>query len=246
MALHQKVEKILDNLRLFMPLRAQFNDPLGGPPIVVDHDNLHRLLVIDLDQVMLEGQIVANYYAEMARMQRAAEYEADIAEIRYVKWKSAKELEYRSRVRESAEDAEPEAQPEPEGDGAKKKKAAKPKAPARPTVAEAEAAYRDHSEYERMSVEPKRLRAIAGLLDDLKWSFKMKSEHLREASRNLGGYLRTDGAAEPVAPREPASALEDMQREAEEAVRKSGSVEALAAILSTNPNGPTRTASAPE
>lgn len=248
MALHQKVEKILDNLRLLMPMAAAFEDPLGGPQIVCQHDNLHRLLVVDADRLPIEGQTVANLYAEMARYQRAAEYAADIAEVRYIRWKSGKELEYRAQRAASPEPNETPPATEAEGEPKAKGKKAAPKAPPRPTVAETEAAYRDHPDYERMSLEPKRLRAIAGVFEDLKWAFKMKSEHIREAGKLLGGYLSTDRAPTPTAPgdEDPISSLEEMQADAERVVRASGSSEALAALLSANPPGATRTASLPE
>lgn len=248
MALHQKIEKLLENLRLVMPARATWDDPLGGPPVVCDHANLHALLIVDADNLPIEGQLVSNLYAEMARYQRAAEYAADIAEIRYVKWKSAKELEYRA-ARASTGDV-PASEPEPSAEGEKKKAAKAPKA-ARPTVAETEAAYRDHPDYERMSLEPRRLRAVAGVFDDLKWAFKMKSEHIREAGRLLGGYLGAERKGMPQqrdgddAP-DAIGAFEAMRREAESIVAASGSAADLAAWLSANPPGSTRTASTPE
>lgn len=236
MALHQKPEKILENLRLLMPVSMSFSDPLGGPAITVEHANLHALLVIDADRLAVEGQQIANIYAEMARYQRAAEYAADIAEVRYVKWKSAEELRFRAsrtQVADEPEDAAPPADAPADG---KKKKA--PKAAPRPTVAEAEAAYRDHPDYERMSVEPKRLRAIAGIFEDLKWAAKMKSEHIREAAKLLGGYMATDRAADPPEPKpeeNAMSALEEMRREAEEIVARSGSAAQLQKLLSSTP-----------
>jgi len=234
MALHQKPEKILEYLRLLMPVSMSFSDPLGGPAITVEHANLHALLVIDADRLAVEGQQIANIYAEMARYQRAAEYAADIAEVRYVKWKSAEELRFRASRTQVAD--EPEDTAPPDAAEGKKKKATK--ADPRPTVAEAEAAYRDHPDYERMSVEPKRLRAIAGIFEDLKWAAKMKSEHIREAAKLLGGYMATDRAADPpeARPEENAmSALEEMRLEAEEIVARSGSAAQLQKLLSSTP-----------
>lgn len=203
--LYVKPAKILEQLKLIMPIAVTLEDPISRAPVTLAYENLHQLLVLDVPNLMLESQVIANLYAEMARFQRAAEYRAARAEVAYRKWKSAKVDELRE---------------------ARKKAGAKEKAP---TVAEGEAYYRDHAEYEEKSEEPERWKAIAGLFDDLKWAFRMKSDHIKDASRTLAGYERAAGAEARAEER-----LTDYRSLAEEAAdiaKQSGSSEAARALL---------------
>lgn len=242
MALYLKPAKILDELRLHMPVAITLEDPISRSPIVLSYENLHQLLVIDVENLVVDGQVVANLYAEMARFQRAAEYAADREEIRYTGWKNA----IAKAARASAAAAAPAPDPEPEGDDGKKKRGSKSSAAPKITVAEAEAAYRTHPEYEARSLEPKRMRAIAGLFDDLKWGFRMKSEQMRDQQRTVGGYGATDRDGDfaagveggPPARRSPEERIADytsLAKEAARAAAESGSSAAMQELLSRTP-----------
>jgi hypothetical protein len=246
MAPYIKPSKILEDLRLIMPVTLTLEDPLTRAPITIAYENLHSLLVVDVENLTVEGQLVANLYAEMARFQRAAEFAADRADIRYVKWKAAKEDAFRAAARR----ARPEEPPaEAEADGKKTKTKAKPAASPKVTVAEAEAAYRTDADYESMSEEPKRLRAIAGLFEDLKWGFRMKSEQMRDTARTIGGYGASDrdgdiaAGVEREPRRSPGERLADYVSLAEEAsalASASGSSQRAIAMLSGNPQQPSQ------
>ncbi len=219
--MHIKPQKILEQLKLLMPVALTLEDPISKQPITVAYENLHALLIIDLNSLPFEAQVVAALYAEMARFQRAAEYAAGRAEVRYRKWKAAKGDELRAA-----------------------RKTAKEKPP---TAAQVEAYYRDHADYEKMSEEPERMKAIAGLFDDLKWSFRMKSQMMSDVTRSLSGYESAARAEESASSAH--TRLADYTSLAEEASRiasESGSSEAMAELLSgskkAEPEEPKRTA----
>lgn len=54
---------------------------------------------------------------------------------------------------------------------------------AKVTVAQTEAEYRTHPDYEEMSTAPARWKALAGLFDDLKTAFRIKADVMRSISR---------------------------------------------------------------
>lgn len=155
-------KKLLKQLKLAMPIALTLEDPVTGGPITIGYENLHSLLIVDVNALVLEEQVISSLYAEMARFQRASEYAAARADGRYRSW--------RSQVQDDAREAA--------------KKAGK-KAP---TVKALEDAYRSHPDYDEKSNEGKRLEAIAGLFEDLKWAFKMKAEMMRDQSRIVSGF----------------------------------------------------------
>jgi len=251
MTLYMKPAKILEHLNLLMGIVLTIEDPISRQPITLSYENLHSLLVIDMDQLPLEGQIVANLYAEMARFQRACEFAADRAEFRYAQWKSAKVDEFRSKASRAAPAPEPEPAAEPEAAApGKKPKAAKAPAAPKATVADGEAYYRGHPDYLALAEEPKRLRAIAGLFEDLKWGFKMKSENMRDANKTVGGYGATDrdgdaaGASAEPSPRfasmtERLNEYTSFAQEASRLSQESGASEAMKQLLAGLPPAPT-------
>jgi hypothetical protein len=205
-----KPTAILAKLRLQMPLAVTIEDPLSRQPIAVSYDNLHSLLVLDSEHLVLEGQIIANLYAEMARLQRAAEFEAAKAEGRYRSWKVQMVEELGQNIPE------------------KKTQAGKRASKQGPTTAEGESYYRAHADYARVSSEPPRWRAIAGFFDDLKWAFKIKSQMMTDQSKIIAGYestVRAEGQTERL------SHYENLAQEAQNIAAASGSSEAFAAML---------------
>lgn len=172
-AAYLKPEAILKKLKLVMPITLTLEDPITRQPITISYENMHQMLLVDLTALPLEDQIVSALYAEMGRFQRASEYAVGRAEIRYRKWKAVRSEELKTDRKNKKEKA--------------------------PTKEAVEAYYRDHEEYEHISGECDRLKAIAGLFDDLKWSFKMKSTHMQSASRMILGYEQMQGASERMA-----------------------------------------------
>lgn len=218
-----KPAAILKQLKLAMPIEVTIEDPLTQQPIVVSYENLHSLLVLDVEHLTLEAQVLANLYAEMARLQRAFEFEGSKAEGRYRAWKA--------QMAEECEKVTPE----------KKTASGKRAAKQGPTVAEVEAYYRQHEDYEVMSSEPARLKAIAGFFDDLKWAFKMKSEMTSDQSKMVAGFervARNEGAVEyrDNGAEDRLSAYENIAAEAARIAAESGSSGELADLLNQNPN----------
>lgn len=188
---------ILDRFTGF-PVQLTLEDPQTQQPISMSYENLHLLATIDLQSIDLESQIITNMYIEMARMERAAEWECRRAEGRYRRWKAQMAEELRT---------DPDR---PEKKTASGKKAAKQG----PTSAEIEEYYRSHADYEEYSNAPARWETVAGLFKDLKWAFKMKSEHLLSMAQYVGGFEGTTRNEQAVGER-----LEDYQSLAAEAAR---------------------------
>jgi succinyl-CoA synthetase beta subunit len=166
-------KKLLKQLKLSMPVAVTLEDPVSGSPITLAYENLHSLLLVDVNALVLEEQVIASLYAEMARFQRAAEYAASKADGRYRAWRAQIQDEAREEAKASGKKA--------------------------PTVKALEDAYRGHADYDAKSNEGKRLEAIAGLFDDLKWAFRMKADVMREQSRIIGGYESVERAEAAVA-----------------------------------------------
>lgn len=194
--------EIVKRMRLEFPLTVSLVDPLTGEPITLSRENVLALLVIDRDNPELEAQTVSALYGEMARFRRAAEAAAASAETSYRKWKSQMGHKLREKRKKDGEKA--------------------------PTVAEVEAHYRGHKDYELMANEPSRLQAIAGLLGDLMWSFKMKAEMMADLNRMVGGHAATERHADYGSHVDPSERLEDyasMAAEVAEIVSRSQSIE---------------------
>ena len=167
---YQRPAAILEKLKLEMKLAVQLEDPTDNSPIALAYENLHTLIVVDTENLVFEGQVIANLYAEMGRFQRAAEYAAAIAEAKYRSWKGQRSEELKAQRRTAKE---------------------KP-----PTAEAVESYYRDHADYEKMTSAAARYTAIAGLFEDLKYAFRMKSEVLRDQNRIVGGFERIENNAD--------------------------------------------------
>lgn len=152
-----RVEKLLSELRLKMPVTLTVTDPISKQPMTLSYENMHELLVVDTEALMVDSAVVSNLYAEMVRFQKAVEWQAARAASRFAQWKS------------------------------EQVKAAK-KAKAKATVAEIEAEYRTHADYDQIANEESEWLAIAGVLDGLAWAFKMKADMMSDHSRIVGGY----------------------------------------------------------
>ena len=179
------------------PVNLTVEDPISQNPITITYENLHSLLALDVNNLTFEAQVVSNVYAEMARFERAAKWEAERAEGRYRAWKVAMSKELADNM--------------PEKKTAKGARAAKQG----PTVAEVEAYYRDHKDYEQYALAGKRMEAISALFGDLKWAFKMKAEMLSNQAQMMAGFESTVRSEEHSA--ETAERLADYQNLAMEA-----------------------------
>lgn len=213
-----KPEAILKQLKLAMPIAITIEDPGTRQPIVVAYENLHSLLVVDLQHIQLERQVVTNLYAEMGRLERACQFEAGRSEGRYRAWKAGMGKECAVNTPE------------------KKTAAGKLAAKQGPTQSEIETYYRTHQDYDLLSSEPERFRALAGFFSDLKWAFKMKSEMIVEQGKTLGGYeatARNEETAEGEQTR--LASYENIAKEAASIAAQSGSSEGLADLLSSTP-----------
>lgn len=160
------IEGILKRMRLSMPVQMTLTDVITGQPITISHDNLHQLLIADLNNVELESQLISNLYAEMSRFQAAAEYAATRGEAEYRAWRSKVQTEFRE-AREKA--------------GEKK-----------PTVKMVEDHYRNHPEYDLMTNAGKRYEAVAKFFGNLAKAFYMKSRVLSDHTRAQTGYDLTE------------------------------------------------------
>jgi hypothetical protein len=203
-----KPEKILEKLKLSLPLSVTLEDPLTRAPVSVAYENLHALLVIDANNLGFESQVIGNLYAEMARMERAAEYTAHVAKTRYAKWKSEKSDECRAK--------------------AKAKK---------PTVNEIEAYYRALPEYDEKSAAEARLLALARLFGDLKKAFDIKSKHLSDHHRAVAGYERVSRREDesPVDRMGEYASYQQLQDELIQGASASGGAEALRKRMGRGP-----------
>lgn len=187
-----QIEERLRALRLQWGVALSLEDPFTGQLITFAYENLHALLMIDLENVPTEAQLVSNIYAEVGRAKKAAEYAADRAGSRFAQWKADRSEEFRAR-REKEIDAE---QKDVDAFNAKAdlKKDHRKVSLKAATGTECEGYYRTHKDYERMSAEESRLRAVAGTLHELQAAFFMKSQHLRQAHEQLNRYEGVQGA----------------------------------------------------
>jgi len=216
MPAYVKPEVILKKLNLAMPMTVTLEDPVSRQPLTVSYDNLHALLVLDVEHMVLERQVIANIYAEMARLSAAAEFESVRAEIRYRQW--------RERVVEAWAPTVPE----------KKTAAGKKAAKQGPTKDECEAYYRTHDEYADMYADGARWKIIAELFKNLMWSFKLKSEALGAEEKAVGGFsavVRNADTKPDSDGQQRLDTYENLSKEASEIAAASGSSQALADLL---------------
>lgn len=154
------VQDVVKRLRAEMPVSLTLPDVVSGREFTVQRENMLALLVVDARDLVSDAQTVALLYAECARAQRSAERAAAAAEREFVSWKSQMAAEARRKS------------------GEKKL-----------TVAEAEDAYRTHYEYAGKAGAAAYYNALAGLFEDLKQAFAIKS-------RMIDTLLRASGAAD--------------------------------------------------
>jgi hypothetical protein len=96
MTYYATVKQLEQRLRMEMPVRLSLPCPISGQPFEVDRENLLRALIVDASDLELENRLVAAQYAEMARLQRAAERAAGRASVAYAQWKAARAQETRA------------------------------------------------------------------------------------------------------------------------------------------------------
>lgn len=138
-------------LRTTMPIKVTLPDPITGDPFLLDRDDVLASLVVDTPHLHQEAQLVAAQYATFSRARRGAELAAERADFAYAKWKSGQSAQFRA--------------------GNKANKV---------TVAEVEDHYRGLPDYAMMSGEGARLRAIAGVMEDLQKAFSIKANVIRD------------------------------------------------------------------
>lgn len=200
-------KKLLKQLKLLMPIAITLEDPISKAPITIGYDNLHALLIVDVDALGLESQVNASLYAEMARFQRAAEYAAARADGKYRAWKAQMQDELRAQYTKEGK--------------------AKP-----PTAKALEDYYRNHPDYEDQSSAGERFKAIAGLFEDLKWAFKMKADMISDQSKIIGGYESVTRREESAAERERLADYHSIAEEVANISRQAGSSQAALDLLS--------------
>jgi len=212
MPAYVRAHEIVERLKLSLPVAVELADPWTGEPFVVQRDNYLAVLAIDSHNLVFEAQPIPPLYAEAGRAARAAEYHAELAEIRYRKWKAQRAAELR------------EKQP------AKLTKAGKPAARQGPTGDEISAFYQTHEDYEEMAAAPARFRALAGLFADLRAAFRLKAS-LQETQSYLNSahekVLRQDDNLDRL--RE----IEGLEHDAAEVITASGSADAAAKYAQT-------------
>jgi len=219
MPAYLKPAAILKKLKLAMPVTVSLEDPLSRQPLTVRYDNLHSLLVLDVEHMVIERQVIANIYAEMARLSAAAEFESVRAEIRYRQWREQAVADWAKTFPE------------------KKTASGKLAAHQGPTQAEAEAYYRTLPEYADMYADGARWKIVGELFKNLMWSFKMKSEALGAEEKAVGGFsavVRNSDMTPHADGSERLDAYENLAREANEIAGASGANEALADLLRTS------------
>lgn len=193
-----EVSDIVRRLRLNFPVRLELLDPLSGAPYLFERENVLAALVIDAGNAVLESQVVAALYAEVARAHAAAKLDAarKLAELK--RWKAQKRAECR-RLAEKA----------------------KEKPPSRDLQDDF---YREHADYARVNDEADRAAVLADLLSDLKEAFTMKQWGLRDIHSVVRGHDRVAGENDRSQDRserldEMASQRQMLDRAAEEGAR---------------------------
>lgn len=171
MNVYAKPEAILAKFPDF-PVALSTTD-YNDQPVTLRLVDVHRVLVLDASNLIIEQSVVANVYAEMARWAAICEYQAARAGSAYAKWKTQRTAELAARMPE------------------KKTAAGKRAAKQGPTQEEAAEFYRAHEDYDAMSGAADRWSALAGLFGDLKWAVKMKAEAATSIAQSVGGFERT-------------------------------------------------------
>lgn len=169
MSHYQSVQQIVHRLRSELPLHITLPDPVSGADFTVVRENLFSDLVIDTPNLLQDAQSCAAQYLLMARCQRACERAAASSESAYVKWKAERSEEFRRR-----------------------------NADRKVTVDEATKYYQTHADYEQMNAAPTYYGKLAGLFEDAKEAFRIKSRLIEMTARYVGGATSTEHAASRV------------------------------------------------
>jgi hypothetical protein len=165
MGVYARAQKIVERLHLEMPVKITLRDVVSGEPFIVEKANVLAALVVEADDLVLEGQPLAAFFAQAARYAHAAGLEADRAELAYARWKAEKGEELRA----SREDA-----------GGKK-----------PTKEEIESHYRTSDDYEERALTPRRWKRIADLFGDVRRAFEIKGRVEHDQAVMAAGTERT-------------------------------------------------------
>lgn len=184
MGYRAKINELVNRLQLELPIEVTLEDPISGQPFTVKRANVLQLLMFNPEALVVEMQTVAPLYAEMARLQRAAEFKRDRVETSFTRWKAKTAIEAR-RTRD------PETGKYPSEDKAKD-------------------LYRSKKEYRERAEEVARYNAMAGLFEDLKWAFNKKSAHLESMQKSIGGYESTERASATDGSPEDSDRLEEL------------------------------------
>lgn len=155
------VQDVVKKLRADMPVRLTIHDPISGAEFTIERENMLAHLVVDVNDVLADAQTVAMFYAECARAQRACERAAATGEREFVAWKAYVSGEARRKS------------------GDKKI-----------TVAETEDAYRTHKDYQTKAGVQTYYTALAGLFEDLKMAFSIKSRMIDAVMRGMSAADR--------------------------------------------------------
>lgn len=166
MSYRAKINELIEKLQLEMPIEVTLEDPVSGNEFTVKRENVLSLLLFNPEALVIESQTVAAFYAEMARLQRAAEFKRDRLESRFTKWKA-----------------------QVSGSARHQKDEVTGKFPSEEKVKEA---YRQLPEYGKYTKAIAQHSAMAGLFEDLKWAFNKKSSHVESVMRSVGGYEATE------------------------------------------------------
>jgi hypothetical protein len=208
--------EIVERLKLDLPVEVTLPDPWTGEPFTVKRENYLAILCIDSHNLLFEGQPIPPLYAEAGRAARAAQYQAELAEIQYRKWKAQRSAELREKAPE------------------KKTASGKPAAKQGPTVQQIENFYRTHEDYEKMASASKRFEALAGLFQDIRNAFSFKSKLQHDQTILTGAYegvVRKDDQLDRL--RE----IEALEADAELVTSASGSAEAAAEYVAKQNSG---------
>lgn len=197
MSYRAKITELVEKLQLQLPIEITLEDPISLQEFTVRRENVLSLLMFNPEALVVESQTVAALYAEMARLQRAAEYKRDRLETKFTRWKAKSAIEFR-----------------------KVKDEATGKYPSEEKVKEM---YRNTKDYRVRAEDVSRYTAIAGLFEDLKWAFQKKGTHIEAVMRSVGGYESTERTSDVASSSSPED--EDRLEELAGSIYRASSIE---------------------
>lgn len=173
------LQSLIQRLRTQLPLSVILTDPFTKQSLEVKRENVLQEFIVDTANLGMESQMVPALYVEFARLERAAEYSADVAAAKYTQWKSERASEFRAFA--------PDAPAPASKARGKKADDGEPK-PVKVTNAQAEEYYRSHEDYLSVRDEEMRLRALQGLFAACREGMQMKSRMIDSQHRSVRGY----------------------------------------------------------